>query len=310
VRSDENFLNFTRVAEAVAGDAIATNVLMLGYAWQKGLVPLQRQSIEQAISLNKVAIEANLAAFNWGRELAVDPMAVDAAIAGPARAPALEEMSLDQLIAHRAKHLAEYQNESLKSKYLALVERVRKAPASTDKLVHSVAHTYARLLAYKDEYEVARLYTRPEFLAGLRDQFDGDYRIEFNLAPPFLPGAAADGRPKKRKFGPWMIRVFRFLASLRGLRGTPLDLFGYSRDRQLERALIAEYEALAEVVLAGLTSANADAAVRLLNLHDEVRGFGPVKRDAAEKVRQRIEKLLHDYQAPSPAPASSAIAAE
>jgi indolepyruvate ferredoxin oxidoreductase len=219
-------------------------------------------------------------------------------------------MSLDQLIAHRARHLAEYQNESLKSKYLVLVERVRKAPASTDKLVRSVAHTYARLLAYKDEYEVARIYTRPEFLAGLADQFDGDYRIEFNLAPPFLPGTAADGRPKKRKFGPWITQAFRFLASLRRLRGTPFDLFGYSRDRQLERALIAEYETLAEVVLGALTPANADAAALLLNLHGEVRGFGPVKRDAAEKIRQRIEKLLHDYQAPSPVPASTAIAAE
>ncbi|MBX9634183.1 MAG: 2-oxoacid:acceptor oxidoreductase family protein, partial [Magnetospirillum sp.] len=175
LRSAEDFVNFTAIAEAVAGDAIATNVMMLGYAWQKGLVPLSRQSIEQAIELNKVAVKANLAAFNWGRRVAVDRKGVEAAIAGPARPPVLDEMTTEQLITHREKLLTDYQDARLAAKYRALVERVRGHVNGNDKLTRAVAHTYARLLAYKDEYEVARLFTRPEFLEGLTAQFDGDY---------------------------------------------------------------------------------------------------------------------------------------
>jgi indolepyruvate ferredoxin oxidoreductase len=308
LKSGEDFVNFTAIAEAVAGDAIATNVMMLGYAWQKGLVPLRRESIEQAIELNRVAVKANISAFHWGRRIAVDRAAVEAEIAGPPKPPMLEEMSLAELIAHRERHLIAYQDERLARKYRALVERVRRAPGATERLVRAVANTYARLLAYKDEYEVARLYTRPEFLAGLKAQFAGDYRIEFNLAPPFLPGAAADGRPKKRKLGPWMLTGFKLLAALRGLRGTPLDVFGLSRDRRLERQLIDEYEALVERVLARLEPGKVDAAAKLLDLYNEIRGYGPVKAAAAEKVRQRAAKLLADYQAPSPAPRVAAAA--
>ena len=302
LRSAEDFVNFTAIAEAVAGDAIATNVMMLGYAWQKGLVPLSRESIEQAIELNKVAVKANLAAFNWGRRVAVDRKGVEAAIAGPARPPVLDEMTIDQLIAHREKLLTEYQDARLAAKYRALVERVRGHANGNDKLTRAVAHTYARLLAYKDEYEVARLFTRPEFLEGLAAQFDGDYRIEFNLAPPFLPGKGLDGRPKKRKFGRWMIPAYKVLAGMKGLRGTRLDIFGWHPERKLERALIKEYEALADKVLAGLRADNGEAAAQLLNLFNEIRGYGPVKSDAADKARARAAKLLADYQAPKPAP--------
>ncbi|MHB1110502.1 MAG: DUF6537 domain-containing protein, partial [Devosia sp.] len=166
-------------------------------------------------------------------------------------------------------------------------------------LVRAVAHTYARLLAYKDEYEVARLYARPEFLAGLKAQFEGGYAIEFNLAPPFLPGKTANGRPRKQKFGRWMLQMFRLLAGMKRLRGTPFDIFGMSHDRRLERALIGEYEALLELVLTGLTAQNTDAAAQLLNLYNEIRGYGPVKESAAETVRQRAAKLLAKFQAPA-----------
>ena len=308
LKSAEDFLNFTAIAEAVVGDAIATNVMMLGYAWQKGLVPLRRQSIEQAIELNKVAVETNFAAFHWGRRVAVDRKGVEAAIAGPARPPVLEEMSLAELVAHRERHLTAYQDAGLARKYRALVERVRDAAGGDERPVRAVAHTYARLLAYKDEYEVARLFTRPEFLAGLEAQFDGDYAIEFNLAPPFLPGKAANGRPKKRKFGRWMLTGFKLLAAMKGLRGTALDVFGLSRDRRLERQLIGEYERLVEKVVAGLKPGNADAAALLLGLYNEIRGYGPVKADAAAKVRQRAAKLLADYQTPSPVPRVAAAA--
>lgn len=302
LRSADNFINFTAIAEAVAGDAIATNVMMLGYAWQKGLVPLSRESIEQAIELNKVAVKSNLAAFNWGRRVAVDRPGVEAAIAGPARPKVMQEMSLEELIAHREKLLTEYQDARLAAKYRGLVDRARRDKNGNDKLTRAVAHTYARLLAYKDEYEVARLYTRPEFLEGLKAQFDGDYRLEFNLAPPFLPGKADNGRPKKRRFGPWMMPMFRLLAGLKGLRGTAFDVFGMSHDRRLERELIGDYEALAEKVLAGLRPGNVEAAAQLLNLFNEIRGYGPVKADAAVQVRASAARLLAEYQAPSPAP--------
>ena len=309
LKSAEDFVNFTAIAEAVIGDAMATNVMMLGYAWQKELVPLHRQSIEQAIELNQVAVKANLSAFHWGRRVAVDREGVEAAIAGPARQPVLEEMSLAELIAHREKHLTTYQDARLARKYRALVERVRDAAGASERLVRAVAHTYARLLAYKDEYEVARLYAKPEFLAGLTTQFDGDYVIEFSLAAPFLPGKAANGRPKKHKFGRWMLAGFKLLAAMKGLRGTPLDVFGLSRDRRLERQLLGEYEALVERVLAGLKPGKADAAAQLLELHNEIRGYGPVKADAANRVRKRAAKLLADYQAPSPAPRVAAAVA-
>ena len=304
LRSDEHFVNFTAIAEAVAGDAVATNVMMLGYAWQEGLVPLSRQAIAQAIRLNKVAVDANLMAFDWGRRIAADRAAVDATIVEPAKPPVLAEMSLDELIAHRMQHLTDYQHAALAEKYRAAVDRVRRVAG--DAVARVVAQIYAQLLAYKDEYEVARLYTRPEFLAGLKAQFDGSYRLEFNLAPPFLPGRAADGRPRKRRFGTWMLPVFRLLAGMRGLRGTPFDLFGLSHDRRLERELIGEYEVLLEQVLAGFESQKADAAARLLGLYGEVRGYGPVKAEAAERARQRVAELLAEYRAPSPVPAIAA----
>lgn len=300
LRASADFVNFTAIAEAVVGDAIATNVMMLGYAWQKGLVPLRRESIEQAIELNQVAVKANLAAFHWGRRVAVDYEGVQALIASPARRLPLEEMSLDQLIAHRERHLTAYQDERLARRYRAAVESVRNAPAANERLVRTVARAYAQLLAYKDEYEVARLYTRPEFLAGLEAQFEGSYTIEFRLAPPFLPGKAADGRPKKRRFGRWMLAGFKLLARMKGLRGTTFDAFGLSADRRLERALIAEYEALMESVLAGLAPGKAEAAARLLGIYSEVRGYGPVKAAAAEKARAQVATLLATYQAPAP----------
>jgi indolepyruvate ferredoxin oxidoreductase len=304
LRSDEHFVDFSAIAEAVAGNAVATNVLMLGYAWQRGLVPLSRESIAEAIRLNKVAVNANLAAFDWGRRVAADPASVQAAIAGPARSPVLDDMSLEQLIAHRAQHLEAYQDAALARKYRDTVARVRKL--ADENVARAVAHTYARLLAYKDEYEVARLYTRPEFLAGLKAQFDGDYRIEFNLAPPFLPGKAANGRPQKRTFGRWMLPVFRLLASMRHLRGTPFDVFGFSHDRKLERSLIGEYEALLEQVLAGFDGRNSKPAAQLLGLHDQIRGYGPVKAQAADKVRATAATLLQAYRSPSPVPALAA----
>src|SRR5579863_4449163 len=195
-------------------------------------------------------------------------------------------MSLDEIIAHRSALLTQYQNEKLAERYRKLVREVRDAALNAgfgEELPRAVAINYAKLLAYKDEYEVARLYTDGSFEKQLRDQFDGDYKISFNLAPPLLGGAKdALGRPKKRAFGAWMMPMFRLLARMRALRGTMFDIFGYSADRRLERDLIAGYEKDVATVLGLLSHANHDTAVELLSLPDRIRGYGPVKEKAVK----------------------------
>jgi indolepyruvate ferredoxin oxidoreductase len=299
VAADSHFVDFTAVAEAVCGDAIATNIMMTGFAWQKGLIPLSREAIDHAISLNSVAVDANRAAFDWGRLLAADPACVTPLLTSAPMHTTLEEMSLDELIAHRAAHLTAYQDETLAARYLALVARVRQrteALGLSERLPRTVAHVHARLLAYKDEYEVARLFADPAFKAQLERQFDGDYSIAFHLAPPMLPGKDAIGRPKKRRFGPWMMPAFRLLARMKWLRGTPWDPFGRTTERRAERALIADYVMLVERVLSELTAASEPAAADLLALHGEIRGYGPVKREAMLAVKAREPELLAAFE--------------
>ena len=301
LREPSYFHDFTAVAETVCGNAIATNLMMAGYAWQKGLIPLTRQSIEQAITLNGVAVEASQAAFDWGRLLAHAPEKVGALMGdGRDRASTLEMMSTDDLIAHRMRHLTAYQDADLAARYKALVDRVAAAAlraGAGDRLVRTVAHVYTRLLAYKDGYEVARLYVDPAFRANLEAQFQGDYRLSFNLAPPFLNrGVDADGRPKKRRFGRWMLPVFRLLAAMKGVRGTAFDIFGRTAERRMERQLIVDYEALVERVLAGLSTANAEAANALLTSYGDIRGFGPVKLAALAEVKAKEAQLLAAFE--------------
>jgi indolepyruvate ferredoxin oxidoreductase len=299
LRDPSHFADFTKIAETVAGNAMATNIMMTGYAWQKGLIPLSRHAIEQAIGLNGVAVEQTLAAFAWGRLIAVAPERV-AALMGDDKPPAtLDTLSTVELVAHRARHLTAYQDRALAARYETLVERVRRVSdedGADDRLVRAVAHVYARLLAYKDEYEVARLYTDPAFRAELQAQFDGNYRISFNLAPPFLKGLDANGRPKKRQFGRWMLPVFGMLAAMKGLRGTAFDPFGRTAERRMERQLIADYEALVEKVLTGFRPERLEAAVALLSLYGEIRGFGPVKEEAAAKTKAREAVLLAAFE--------------
>ena len=293
VRSNEHFHNFSEIALAVAGDEIAANVMMLGYAWQKGLVPVGLDAIEQAIRLNGVAIDANLTAFNWGRMLAHDPGFVGSKLqVAPGKAQA--ELSLEELVAHRAVHLSKYQNRALAKRYEALVARVQSATADAPigaALTRIVAQNYAKLLSYKDEYEVARLFTDPAFKAALSDQFDGDYKLSFNLAPPMLPGRDPNGRPKKREFGPVTLRLFGLLSRFKGLRGTAFDPFGKTAERRAERALIAQYEADVELVLSKLDQTQDDLALKLLNSVDEIRGFGPVKEAAMQEHEERRASL-------------------
>jgi len=223
-----------------------------------------------------------------------------------------DEMSLDEIIAHRSALLTDYQNEKLADRYRNLVTQVRNAATKggfDDALPRAVAISYAKLLAYKDEYEVARLYTDGRFEKQIRDQFDGDFKIKFNLAPPIMGGGKdALGRPKKRAFGPWMMPVFRLLAKLRHLRGTAFDIFGQSPDRRLERDLIAGYEKDVAHVLSVLSPLTLDTVIEILSLPDRIRGYGPVKEKSVQDAKARYAQLAKDLANPPPAPRQ--IAAE
>ncbi|MDI1263355.1 MAG: 2-oxoacid:acceptor oxidoreductase family protein, partial [bacterium] len=309
LRKDSSFFDFTKPAEMLLGDSIATNMMMMGFAYQKGLLPLSAKAIEQAIEVNGVAIKLNIQAFQLGRLAAHDPARLIAMMKDQDEVAApktLDAMTLDEISAHREAFLTDYQNGRLAKRYRSLVDQVRDAATKggfDDALPRAVAINYAKLLAYKDEYEVARLYTDGRFEKQLRDQFEGDFKFSFNLAPPMLAGKPdALGRPGKRAFGAWMLPVFRNLAKFRFLRGTPLDIFGYSTDRKLERALIADYEKDVANVLGQLSPANIDIAVEMLSLPDRIRGYGPVKEKAMAEAKVRHVQLAADLVNPPPAP--------
>ena len=315
LRKDSAFVDFTKPAEALLGDAIATNMMMMGYAYQRGLLPLSAEAIEQAIEVNGVAIKMNTQAFRLGRLAAVDPSRISAMMKGEGETTApktLDAKSLDEIIAHRTAYLTDYQNAKLAARYRALVMQVRDAARDRgfgDELPRAVAVNYAKLLAYKDEYEVARLYTDGRFEQQLRDQFEGDFKISFNLAPPLLGGAKdALGRPKKRAFGAWMMPVFKILARMRGLRGTAFDIFGHSADRRLERDLIVGYQKDVAHILSVLSPLTLDTGIEILSLPDRIRGYGPVKEKAVAEAKARYAELAADLANPPPAPRQ--IAAE
>jgi indolepyruvate ferredoxin oxidoreductase len=297
------FVPAAELATALMGDSIATNMFMLGYAWQKGWVPLERMAIERAIELNGVAVDFNLKSFLWGRRAAVDPERVRR-IATPAEVIPIEQhfsRNLEELVERRAQFLAGYQDAAYAARYRALVERVRgaeQAAAGGTKLAEAVARYYAKLLAYKDEYEVARLYTDGAFTKKIEAMFEGDYKVKFHLAPPLL--ARPDprtGEPRKMQFGPWMMLPFRVLAKLKFLRGTALDLFGRTAERRMERALIAEYEQTVATLLAGLTRDNHALAVEIASLPEAIRGFGHIKAKSVDAARAKQAELLQRYRA-------------
>jgi len=307
------FLNATDLATGLLGDSIASNLFMLGFAHQRGLVPLSAEAIERAIALNGVAVEFNRDAFRWGRRAAVDPELVRTRAIPPAAVPPSHRLSetLDQVISRRAAFLTDYQNAAYAARYAARVERVREAeavclPGETG-LTRSVARSLFKLMAYKDEYEVARLYADTGFLRHIADRIEGPYRLNFHLAPPLLGDRNPQtGHLRKRSFGPWMLSVFRILARLRRLRGTPFDIFGRSAERQLERRLISEYEALIDEILARLSPANHEIAVELASSPAEIRGFGHIKEANLTQVKSREETLLARFRSAPP----HALAAE
>jgi indolepyruvate ferredoxin oxidoreductase len=279
---------------------------MLGYAYQKGWLPLAGESLVRAIELNGVAVEFNKQSFSWGRHAAADLERVRRA-ATPAEVIAIEQhfsRSLDELVERRAQYLAQYQDAAYAARYRSLVDRVRQAEAArtgSSKLAEAVARSYHRLLAYKDEYEVARLHADGALEKKIAGMFEGDYRIAFHLAPPlFARVDPLTGEPRKIRFGAWMLPVFRLLKSLRFLRGTAWDPFGHTAERRMERALIGEYERTVEELLERLSPHNLALALEIAALPEEMRGFGYIKSRNVAAAREKQKQLLARWRAAPP----------
>jgi len=308
----------TDLATKLLGDSIASNLFMLGYAWQKGWVPLSLDALMRAVELNAAAVEMNKAAFNWGRLAAHDIAKVEAATAaeGEARMPNGERATdgcfplddsrlsttLDERIARRVAFLTDYQNAAYAAKYTSLIERVRATEqakvAGSTALTEAVARYAFKLMAYKDEYEVARLYTSGDFEKRVRDTFDGDFKIHFHLAPPLLARRDSEGKLLKAEYGSWVLGAFRLLAKLRRLRGSAFDVFGYTAERKHERALIEDYFATVEELLAKLDRGNIALAVEIAALPEQVRGYGHVKDQHMAQLQPKREALLARWRDP------------
>jgi len=295
---DGDSIDATGLAAALMGDSIAANLFMLGYAFQKGAVPLSLGAIERAVELNGVAVDTNKRSFAWGRLAAHDRAQVEALVRGALRDdPAPEPQNLDALVENRAAFLKDYQNAAYAQRYRNTVRTVRVAETKLARGFSGLAEATARnlftLMAYKDEYEVARLYTDGAFIKKLQRQFDGDFTLDYHLAPPLLARRdPATGEPKKRAFGPWMRHVFKLLTWLRPLRGTALDIFGYTQERRMERRLIADYEAILRELSASLAPENHALAIELASLPAKMRGFGHVKARNVESAKACESELL------------------
>jgi indolepyruvate ferredoxin oxidoreductase len=285
-------LPFTRLAQRLLGDSIGSNLMMVGAAYQKGWLTLDEEAFTAAIELNGVGVKMNLAAFNWGRRLVVDP-------AGVFRAADLvdpEPETLDQLIQRRVEFLTAYQNSAYAARYMDRLAKVRAATGALpggEAVVEAAARSLFKLMAYKDEYEVARLYADPAFKKSVEANFEGSYKLRFNLASPLITKRdKVTGHLRKKTFGPWMLPAFKLLAKAKFLRGTPFDLIGYTAERRTERALIGEYEAVLDQVIAALTPQNVAEAAAIAALPMTVKGYGHIKDAAVEAYRAQLAESL------------------
>ena len=295
-----HFIDSTAIATELLGDSIAGNLFLLGFAWQRGLVPVSREALERAIEINGVAVDFNKQAFLWGRRAAHEPEQVTRLVGKALDKP--RRLALEELIADRADRLTAYQNAAYARDYTDFVHRVREADNHPEhELTRAVAQALHKLMAYKDEYEVARLYTDGAFRRRLRAQFAGDYKLRFHLAPPLLARRDPNtGHLTKREFPGWTLRVFAVLAKLRFLRGSAFDLFGRSGERRRERQDIADYRTLLGELLPDLTDANYAAAVQLAELPLQLRGFGHVKDDNRDRLKPQRDGLLAAFRGESP----------
>jgi indolepyruvate ferredoxin oxidoreductase len=292
------------------GDSIYTNPMMLGFAWQKGWIPLGLASLMRAMELNAVAVANNKAAFEWGRRAAVDWPSVQRALR-PAQVIQFtprNTQSLAQMVTRRVEFLTQYQDAAYAQSYAAFVDKVRMAELALGNsgdsalpLSQAVARYLFKLMAYKDEYEVARLHTDAAFLNKIDTLFEGDFQIRHHLAPPLLAGKNDAGELQKSAFGPWVRRAFRLLAPLKVLRGTALDVFGYSEERRTERALVVQYRSAIESLLPGLSPSNLKAAEAFARVPEQIRGFGHVKARHLAAARAQWTLLLERCHQPDTA---------
>jgi indolepyruvate ferredoxin oxidoreductase len=300
------FVDASQLATALLGDGIYTNPFVMGFGWQKGLIPLKLESILRAIELNGAAVEKNKAAFDWGRRAAVDPQSVKKMATPPEAKPDTQRLSqtIEEMIARRKQYLTGYQDAAWAERYAALVAKVQRAEAEKfagkKALSAAIARYYFKLMAYKDEYEVARLYSQSDFRKRIADQFEGDYKLTFHMAPPIMSEVDPNtGELKKRLFGPWMMTAFSVLAKFKGLRGGALDIFGYTAERKMERQLIADYESTVDALLAALSADNYDVAVDIASIPEFIRGFGHVKHEHFVEAKKREAELLEKFRNPA-----------
>ncbi|KQP03767.1 indolepyruvate ferredoxin oxidoreductase family protein [Pseudorhodoferax sp. Leaf265] len=295
-------------ATKLMGDTIYVNPMMLGYAWQKGWIPLAFDSLMRAIELNAVAVAQNKAAFAWGRRAAAEPAAMEQLLSGAGGKVQVIDFkkreTLEQMVARRVEFLTGYQNAAYAAEYQAFVEKVRAREQAMGAPRHlplseAVARYLFKLMAYKDEYEVARLHTDPAFLARVHGMFEGDYTLNYHLAPPMTAKKNAKGELQKRKFGPSMLTGFKILARFKGLRGTVLDVFGRTEERRTERALVKEYRASIDEVLAGLNAANHAVALDIARIPEQIKGYGHVKERNLAAARQKWAQLQAAFRDPS-----------
>ena len=287
-----------RVAEQLVGDSIYTNPLLLGYAWQQGRVPLNHASLMRAIELNAVQVDNNKAAFEWGRRCAHDLASVQALFAAHQVIAFVKKPGLDEMLKTRVDFLSGYQNAAYAAQYWAFVEKVRAAeqPLGSSKLSEAVARYLFKLMAYKDEYEVARLHTDPAFSAKIDGMFEGDYKLVHHLAPPAIAKKNDKGELIKQPFGPWMRSAFGVLARLKGLRGTAFDPFGRSEERKTERALIDEYRNCIDEFLSTLSAGKLALAVEIARVPEDIRGYGHVKERHLKAARPKWEALMQRWR--------------
>ncbi len=302
VGSESKIQPFGSVAEQLLGDSIATNIVMLGYVWQSGGLPVSLDAIRQAITLNGVAVDKNLKAFEVGRTLQADAARVIDQLHKDNAGNSVEDMSIEQLIEHRSEHLRNYQGKRLVKRYVTAINQFKalcEARAIEPSIIRIVADNYSRVLAYKDEYEVARLYSSPEFNKLIDQQFDGDFTLSFNLAPPLISKMGPLGRPKKREFGPSVLSVFKMLSRAKVLRGTPFDIFGYTAERRQERAWIKTYEQDMHDLLEKITRVDqTDSANAILAIPTLIKGYGPIKLQAMEAATAQREQAWQQFNNP------------
>ena len=292
--------NADAVAGKLMGDTIYVNPMIMGYAWQKGWIPLGRESLLRAIELNAVAVENNKTAFEWGRQAAHDRARVEALLSPGQIVEFKKRETVEGLVARRVEFLTAYQDAAYAAQYQAFVEKVRatEAPLGKTTLTESVARYLFKLMAYKDEYEVARLHTDTAFLDKINGMFEGDFKLNYHMAPPLIAKKNAKGELIKQPFGPAMMTAFKLLTRLKGLRGGAFDIFGRTEERKTERALIGEYRASIEEVLKSLNTDNHATAVEIARIPEQIKGFGHVKERHLKAARQNWSALMAAYRAP------------